>query len=1301
MARRSVLYINPSTGRPVYADTVVREEKAAGRTQKRRARELKKYRRVVQRTPAGETPPSPPRYSTAPKVRRTPQPKAAPRRRPPPSQGSSSLDEAFGKLGVASGSKRTGRNALGLETAGFDPTLLRGRDGGRSIGGFLSNLGRGGVDILVSIPASAQLGAEAALGAGAAAYNLARGDLFNRPGGGGDDLARRVQTKTGQDLQAAARGVRADYAHRYGPLVRGDLGEFGARFYDDPTPTLLDVLGAKAVVGRAPNVAARAVRVVAPESRAGLAAGRALSTLSAEDRAAYAAATGQRIKPGPGGRYRPPREVRSRVARDEEGKPNVGERVIEVPRPAYSGDAIARARQKGVDRLRRTVGVRIERAAEARQRAALPVGSRQAGLRERAVARAVRPLTSQARFDRFQRRNALDLRDLHDAQAEVLKARTMPGAARAIAKLKQDKDVVGRRLPGLSVEEAAFALHRMDMLGDVVDGARGRGGLTASQLRDRYVRTIEGGQRAARASGKRTENAAAQLAAIKAVPDELLELTDMANPAVRRVAAAVDESRRLGRISQAQAVRSGIITNATRREAGSRDSAIGVGGQRWAADAIRKVTTTARRRTLGIKKRIAKAEAAGDATEVRRLQRVLADHVKATRGRVAAIRLDATRVTPELREARAAAAEMDRRLAEEAATGTAKDVQAATRSRDRYFKRVRKLEREALGFTSPRRPELVGRRGVYVPDRRVDVTEGYTGPRRGGRLSGPDRARRSAGRLKARGGMDLNPNLVLHQAARSADNYTGRISAKALDELLQTAAYHDPRTGRPLTGDRLRLLSAADSERVRLVHVGNLRKALRALDELPEGKFLDDTTIRSVFTDEIPANARASDYVAISKDAADVWTETMRTIPVIDKALNYWKGGLLALSPRWYVNNTFGLALQYAVMTGGDVKAIFKANRSREIRRAMEARSPNAVKDTLAADLTGGDVPAAIRFGFQINSKLEEVWRRAAYLNRAKRAIRDEGGRFRSMTDGEIADAITRMPEAKVADIIRDMDFFIGNYRKFNKVEREFLKRVIPFYSWMRVIARLTFGLPFRSPVRAAAMALLETASTAGINPNDKALPYYARGAIRVGDKAVPTWGLNPWQTLAGTVVAAGEPSPSGALAQEALGFMRPEAQFAVERATGINSFGRGVITPPGTAPFGQDPKNYNQVGAGISRQSPRISLLESALQTVFPGQVSVIRKVAAGGRQPYDQSTTPDLAMDALGRLFGGERNEKLYAKKSNKPRGRRPSGVSAYTAAFGIPIYEQDDRTLTREAREALNELRDEIRKRERAGR
>ena len=627
--------------------------------------------------------------------------------------------------------------------------------------------------------------------------------------------------------------------------------------------------------------------------------------------------------------------------------------------------------------------------------------------------------------------------------------------------------------------------------------------------------------------------------------------------------------------------------------------------------------------------------------------------------------------------------------------GNVREVEAARVARDAHKRRLDKMEREALGFTAPRRPELVGDSGVYIPDR-LPAPLRKKGRQTGPRASriGPDDPRRSRGYLKTSAGFDMHPALMMHQTMRASANYTGRISKAATRELISTIAYRVPGSDKFLTGDSKLLSKITDPSKVAWISQKKLDRVLKQLDDLPEGKWMDEVDVRDVFADRIPEGANKSDYIAVHADSKDVWTEAMtdgnKLLRYYDTGMTYWKGGLLALSPKWYLNNTFGLALQYGVMTGADLSAIFRGN-SRAVREAVEKRAPWVAKDTLA-DETRGNVKVirVIRKGFEINSKLEEFWRRAAYANRAKRILGNEGVRYSRLNSAEFAKALETMPDSAVRSIARDVDFFIGNYRKFNKFEQRVMRRVIPFYSWLRVISRLTFGMPFRSPTRLALMNVLANASAAGIDPNRYDLPWYERSAFVIGNKRIGVNAANPGATLAGLMTAAGAESPGRAAFKEMQGWLTPAATAPFSWSHGMNNFGNVISPSPGAAPFGRDKEFVNPVTGVADSQSAGIPASEALLSNLLPGQVGMARKGFSGGWTPRDDATTLAIVQDFMNRLGGGERDFSLYFNQ-NPDRPLVPYGFTPYLSMLtGANVRRLDQRKLAQKIREDQARIR-----------
>ena len=76
----------------------------------------------------------------------------------------------------------------------------------------------------------------------------------------------------------------------------------------------------------------------------------------------------------------------------------------------------------------------------------------------------------------------------------------------------------------------------------------------------------------------------------------------------------------------------------------------------------------------------------------------------------------------------------------------------------------------------------------------------------------------------------------------------------------------------------------------------------------------------------------------------------------------------------------------------------------------------------------------------------------------------------------------------KVADIL-------GDYNNFNKFEKNWMKKIIPFYAWNRTIVRHSIALCKDNPTKLALIAL----KTAELATTDNGLEEYQHGAIKTG----------------------------------------------------------------------------------------------------------------------------------------------------------------------------------------------------------
>lgn len=443
--------------------------------------------------------------------------------------------------------------------------------------------------------------------------------------------------------------------------------------------------------------------------------------------------------------------------------------------------------------------------------------------------------------------------------------------------------------------------------------------------------------------------------------------------------------------------------------------------------------------------------------------------------------------------------------------------------------------------------------------------------------------------------------------------------------------------------------------------------------------------------------------VAIPRVLADEMKTAMREpsklVQKYDSTLSMWRAGILAYTPRWFMNNLVGTSIFLGVMGGIDMRAFRQASRdSKFYEKNLIPHEVESVSHSAAAGRGGSDIGRGglqpqyktkfmrgAHTMFKLNERLEGRLRRAGYMTRATQNLRTEGllrGRNlrKRLTDDELFDAMLKMPDELKAQTIKDLDFFIGQYKSFSNVEKNVLRRVIPFYSWIRVVNTWAFGLPFKSPIRAEAVRIATTMGNA-LEVDKEGLPLWEKGRLEFGPFALRTNNINPLYSVAEEISAVAGSDPVGGagitdLLRVGGGASSPLLQILSGQLSGRSTFGnRDFAVPTGyrdsVSQFGRGRQKLNPVTGEIEDFKPSPNIFEQAFDQLLP-YAGPIRQGLAGSRQPYDTTSTLDL----LAGRAGLRDIEKLLQPpaKNSRGRGKLPYGLGALSGVAGVPIYTVD---------------------------
>lgn len=607
-------------------------------------------------------------------------------------------------------------------------------------------------------------------------------------------------------------------------------------------------------------------------------------------------------------------------------------------------------------------------------------------------------------------------------------------------------------------------------------------------------------------------------------------------------------------------------------------------------------------------------------------------------------------------------------------------------------------------WTSSRNPySPVGSHGVYTPDVPVDrLKVGRAGDASGayGRMT-QDKIKQSHGTLFRQGNVSVDRGLPVKALERSLVDKTHPEFVKTFYD---TFAFRRP-NGKLATGKRATVAMEADPENVVLLSQKSLDDAMRLSRELPEGQLPTDPLrgVEMFEGEEGLALAKQlgakGDLVAFPKAAVEGMRKGWEgmsggPIKVIDTPTQLWRRGILAFAPRWYVNSLFGNTLQYGLLTGGDVKSILQARRSKLGEAVPERVSGSTnVAEARISDPRNAPRTAAMRGfmsasdkGMEFQGKLDALFRRAAYISSVKKGVRAEGGRFKKLSPDEMIQALEDAPAAVKNQAIRDTELWLGDYLRMNPVERATLRRLVPFWSWVRVIGKLMAVVPVRHPKRVAVTALLARASAEVMNPDDPTQRILAnRGRFNIGGYAMRTAGANPFFTHADLIKSVAGRDLKGTAGAIASNVNPIGLQPFLKSYSGTTGLGAPVSFPPGyqgtASQFGRSTMRIDPVTGLPDYYEPSVPLSEQVLQTV-PLLPQLVRGIASGGRQPYDVTTTLDL-------LTRSKPDSELFQPKRDRAMTPIP-GIGPFLGLTGLNFQKRDKAKEVETYRKALADFK-----------
>lgn len=332
----------------------------------------------------------------------------------------------------------------------------------------------------------------------------------------------------------------------------------------------------------------------------------------------------------------------------------------------------------------------------------------------------------------------------------------------------------------------------------------------------------------------------------------------------------------------------------------------------------------------------------------------------------------------------------------------------------------------------------------------------------------------------------------------------------------------------------------------------------------------------------------------------------------VDKPTAAWRAFVLQMRPAWITNNFIGNALLMMATHGlyGSVRGLFATLPGREMRKLLDEASGSLLESgiyraenaafrqafgngSIADRIARGAGKPAELMGRLNAAATDDLWRRAALyaeLNApARQLVKASGGRLSKR------DAMSRLldDDAVMDRAISKTMGDLVDFRDLSAFEKNAMRRMVPFYSWLKGMSERTGKIVLDDPDKALVGQVL---AEYGIELNEEEfgkLPSYLRGALKApawmakligedpdsGDNPalITTQGMNPFQTpvdLLGIVSAFGGTPSAG---ENPLSQLNPLFKVPFEAVANKDMFSQFPLDQPWDEQRGYVPRMVQQ----------------------------------------------------------------------------------------------------------------------------